>query len=180
MSAISIATRYANALLDEAQKNAKVEQIYSDIKLFDTATSDSRPLQMLLKSPIAKTEDKLAAFTSIFGGKVDDLTMNFFKMLVSKNREAYYEEITNAFYQAYNDFKNIKRVELVTATELSESLENKIIETVKSQTGATNLQVKKVVDKSILGGFILKIEDQVFDTSLQNKLNTLKREVLAN
>ncbi|MEZ5003227.1 MAG: ATP synthase F1 subunit delta [Chitinophagales bacterium] len=180
MSAISVASRYANALLEEAKKSNLLDRIYQDMQLFEQTTNESRELRSLLKSPIISVDRKLSSLKAIFSGKISDLTMNFLHMLVNKRRESYFKEIIEAFYQAYNDLNNIKMVELISATTLNEGLESKIVNTVKTQLGATNLQVKKTVDPKILGGFIIKIGDKVFDTSLQNKLNTLRREILAN
>lgn len=180
MSAISVASRYANALLGEAQEQNILDRVYQDIQLVEQTTSDSRELRMMLKSPIVNVDRKLSSLKAIYTDKVTDLTLNFLLMLVKKRRESYFKEIVEAFYVAYNDLKNIKMVELVSATALNEGLESKIVNAVKAQLGAANLHVTKIVDPKILGGFVIRIGDKVFDTSLQNKLNALKREILAN
>ncbi len=180
MSAISVASRYANALLAEAIKQNNLDTIYQDVSLFESAVNDSRELRLMLKSPIISVDKKLSSLKAIFSGKVSELTMNFLFMLVKKRRESYFKNVITAFYGAYNDYKNIKLVEIISASALNEGLESRIVDSIRTQLGGVNLQVTKTIDPKILGGFVIKIGDKVFNTSLQNKLNTLKREILAN
>jgi len=180
MSAINVAKRYGKALLEEAQEQGVLEKVFQDFKVIEQATNDSRELKLLLKSPIVTLDKKLSSLNAIFGDKVSPLTNTFLKMLVRKRREGNLSDIVNAFFEAYNDLKSIKEVELISATELSESMVTTIMDSVKCQFSGLNLNVTKVVDSTILGGFVIKIGDKVFDTSLQNKLNALKREILVN
>lgn len=180
MSAINVAKRYGKALLEEAQSQGVLEQVFQDFKVLEQAVNDSRELRLLLKSPIVTLDKKLSSLDAIFGNKVSPLTNTFLKMLVRKRREGNLSEITKAFFEAYNELKSIKEVELISATELSENMVTTIMNSVKTQFSGMNFNVTKVVDPSILGGFVIKIGDKVFDTSLQNKLNSLKREILVN
>lgn len=180
MSAISVANRYASALLEEAQSQGVVEKVFQDFKIIEQATNDSRELRLLLKSPIVSMDKKLASLSGIFGNKVSDISNKFLKMLVRKRRESNLVDITKAFFNAYNEFKSIKEVELISATELNDQMVTTIIDKVKSQYPGVNFNVTKTVDPSILGGFVIKIGDRVFDTSLHSKLNALKREIVVN
>lgn len=180
MSAISVASRYANALIAEAQQQNNLEQVYQDMNLFAAATEQSKELRALLKSPIVNVDKKLSSIKAIFADKVSGLTLNFLNMLVKKRREGNFKEIVEAFKEAYNNLKNIVKVDLTSASELSDATVEKLVSAVKAQLGGAELQVNKTVDPSILGGFIIKIGDKVFDTSVQSKINSLKRELLAN
>jgi F0F1-type ATP synthase delta subunit len=40
------------------------------------------------------------------------------------------------------------------------------------------IESENIVDKSILGGFIAKFDDQMLDMSLNGKLNKLKESIL--
>jgi F-type H+-transporting ATPase subunit delta len=180
MSAINVAKRYGTALLEEAQAQGVLEVVFQDIKLISESAANSRELNLMLKSPIVTIDKKLSALDAIFGKKVNALTNQFLKMLVHKRRESNLLQITVAFFEAYNELKNIKEVELISATELNESMVVSILDKVKSQLNGVNLNVTKVVDPAILGGFVIKIGDRVYDTSVLSKLNALKREILVS
>ena len=49
----------------------------------------------------------------------------------------------------------------------------------KAEIEAASLDIKKSVNPELLGGFVIKIDDKVFDTSLHNKLSAMRREFLA-
>jgi F-type H+-transporting ATPase subunit delta len=40
--------------------------------------------------------------------------------------------------------------------------------------------LKKIIDESILGGFILRVGDQQYDASVSNQLNRIKNKFIAN
>ena len=89
MSVVQIATRYASAILEEAQHQGVLEEIHGDVMLLQQAVDDSHDLQLMLKSPIVSTGIKKSSLRMIFDGKVNPLTGNFLALLVDKRREAY-------------------------------------------------------------------------------------------
>jgi len=179
MSVVQVASRYASALVEEAQRQGVLEDIYKDVKALEQAVESSRDLKLMLKSPIVSSGIKKASLNQIFGNHVSDLTINFLKLLVKKNREAYLVNIIPAFFDEYNSLKNIQEVYVISAHPLSEELEKQIIKNVQGQLGDVTLKIHKSIDPELLGGFVVKVGDKVFDTSLHHKLNALKRELLA-
>lgn len=178
MSSAKVASRYASALLEEANRINILEEINKDIQFLDDTISANRDLLLMLKSPIVNSSLKQNVLKAVFGDKVNALTMNFLDLLVRKRRESIVTDILFAFTEVYNEFKNIKAVELVSATPLGAEEEAKIIESIKQQLDGASLDVKKSVDPGLLGGFVIKIGDKVFDTSLRNKLSALKRSIV--
>jgi len=87
MSIARIAGRYAKSLLDLAQDANKLDRVKADMDGFAEAVA-VRDLKMMLKSPIITTDKKRAVIKEIFGGKVDELTMAFLNIVLTKGREA--------------------------------------------------------------------------------------------
>ncbi len=100
-------------------------------------------------------------------------------MLALKKREKYLAEISRAFFRAYNRLNNIREVELVSAALLEDDIESNILDIVKTQLGASGLEVTRSVKPGLLGGFVIRIDDKVFDTSLHGKISALRRQLLA-
>ena len=44
----------------------------------------------------------------------------------------------------------------------------------------TKVELKESVDKEIIGGFILKVNDNFIDASVRNKLRKIKKELAYN
>ena len=71
-------------------------------------------------------------------------------------------------------FSNYQKAltQLQDAVNLSEQRELSNLE----KQGLKNISLENTVDPSILGGFVLKFDDNQFDASIKNKLTRIKRE----
>lgn len=180
MSAIKVATRYASALLDESVQQNVTEEVYQDLKLIEQTLEENRELLLMFRSPIVNSGIKKAAVRSIYDGKIQKLTSNFLSLLISKRRESSLPDIILAYFIEYNVLKRIKEVDLISAVPLSGELEALITKTLQKQFSGATLQIRTSVNEDLLGGIVVKVDDKVFDSSLQNKLKALKREILAH
>ena len=69
---------------------------------------------------------------------------------------------------------NIKRVEIVSAVELSDEQKQKTIEKLHIRLNK-EVKVNWALDTNIIGGLVIKIDDDIIDTSLKNKLDKLSK-----
>ena len=175
MSELSVARRYAKSLLDLAIEEKKLEKIISDSKLLSSAL-ESRDLYLLLKSPIIKADKKLNALSSIFSGKVDDLTMGFITLITKKGRENLLPEIIGAVDDQYNEMQNITAATLTTAVNVDASV-IKDIES-KLKTTESSVDIKTKIDSNIIGGYVLEIGDKIYDASVKRKIKDLRKELI--
>ncbi len=172
MSASTIADRYAKSLMDTCVEQNKLDVIYNDIKGFK-GTLDNQDLSMMLKSPIINAEMKWNALNAVYSGKVDELTLNFIKLVVKKGREAYLPTMCDAFINQYREKKNIASAKLITATKLTEEKLNSIKASLNLQ--ASSLEIEEEIDESLIGGFIIEMGDKRYDASVKHKLNKLRK-----
>ncbi len=179
MSAIRLASRYAKSLLDLAIENNKLEQVYDDILEFDKALQ-SRDFLLMLKSPIIKSDKKLAILKAIFKDNFEPMTTGFINLVVTKHREFYLPEVITAFKEQYKELKQIATANLVTATPVNEQLLEQVREIVLNQTGKKWVEITKSIDPTILGGFVLTFDDKQYDCSIANKLFDLQKEFKEN
>ena len=172
-----IAYRYAKSLIDLAKESNKLEAIKNDIILFNDAAKN-RDFVLLLKSPIVNKGKKLDVLNALFAGKMDELTMAFFKILTRKSREDGLVDIGKSFIEQYNEMNEITTVKLVTASEVDDSTMNEIQEKLAANGISGKINVEKTIDPSIIGGFILQIGDQLFDSSVKRKMELIKKELI--
>jgi F-type H+-transporting ATPase subunit delta len=109
------------------------------------------------------------------------LSKAFIALLTRKGREGNVPEIAAAFISQYNLLRNIKTVKLTTATPASASL----METVRRRVMATlpagtEVEMKEEVNPDIIGGFVLEMDDKLFDASIRRDLNDVKKQFLKN
>ncbi len=176
MSVIRIASRYAKSLIELAQERGQLEEVLADIKSFQKAT-ENRDLYLLLKSPIINVTKKQQVFDALFEGKLTELTLAFFKIVLRKSREKYLPEVANEFISQYKKMKHISSVTLVTATALGAETVSKIKQKlVASEATDDHVELLTEVDPDLLGGFVLQFGDRLYDASVAHKLEKLKKE----
>ncbi len=180
MSAYRIAVRYAKSLHDLAIEQNKLERVMEDVKSFRELIQD-RDFALFVKSPVIPHQRKAELADKILKGKYDPLTMAFLRILFQKGREKYLAEIASEFIALYKKFKGISTVKLTTAAPLSEQVIKQLEAKLKSG-GITSEQIEfhTKVDPDMIGGFILEVDDLVYDASLAHKLDALRREFAYN
>ena len=179
MSVVTIASRYAKSLLELAQEQGKLEVVKEDIATFNNVLKD-KDFQLLVKSPIIQAEKKRAIFKSIFDGKVDELSSAFFDIIIRKGRESVLGDIAKSFQEQYRSSQNITRAKVTTASSMS----SRQLDRIKSSLGDLDIkgtvELETAEDPNLIGGFVLEIEDRLYDASVKNKLAELKKEILDN
>jgi len=180
MSVTRIASRYAKSLLDLAKEQGKLERVLEDIKAFKQAT-EQRDFELVLKSPIVKTDKKKAIIKQIFEGKFDPLTMTFMDVILRKGREKYLAPIASEFESQYKKEKHVSTVRLTTAAPLEgESLEVIKMQLKTSTATDRNVEIETVVDPELIGGFVIEFDDKLYDASVAHKLELLRKEFAGN
>jgi F-type H+-transporting ATPase subunit delta len=101
--------------------------------------------------------------------------MTYLEIITKKSRENYIPDIASHFNELFLDYKNIKTAYLKTAIAVDESLRNRIISLLEKKTQAT-IKLIEEVDPGLIGGFIIQVDDQQYDASIQRRLKMLKSE----
>ncbi len=177
MSEYKVSRRYATSLLESAIEKNMLNSIARDIELVVSTLDANRQLILALSNPVIKSNLKLKVLEEIFKSRVNPDTMNFLKFLVEKNREDLLDNISKIFLELHDEHLGIVNVEVISAAAFSDE---------QSEQLRSNLEKflnKKVrlsfkINKEIIGGFIAKVNDTVFDASLIHQLELLKTQFL--
>jgi F-type H+-transporting ATPase subunit delta len=174
-----LSDRYAKSLFDFAGERNQIEEVYGDLTLLANTLKENRELQMLLRNPVVPPNQKHQIFESVFNGTLHEITYQFVDLLLRKKREPDLDSICECFSKLYNQAHNVKTAHITTAQPLSEKLKSKIVSLLSEQTHAT-IKLKESVEPSILGGFVIQVDDYFLDTSVLTKINKLKQEFSQN
>ncbi|MCF8297599.1 MAG: ATP synthase F1 subunit delta [Saprospiraceae bacterium] len=174
-----IAIRYAKALFEFSIEQNILENAYQDMSLILKVCQENRNFRRLLINPIIKTHKKNEVISEIFKGKIHEITLSFMVIIIRKRRDIYIDLIAEQFINLYKEHKNIKVVHLQTAIEIDESLRKQIIGILEVET-KSEIELIEEVKEELIGGFILKVNDQQFDSSISNRISKLSREFEGN
>ncbi|GAB5553363.1 MAG: ATP synthase F1 subunit delta [Saprospiraceae bacterium] len=177
MSAGRIASRYAKSLIQLAEEQKKLDRVLEDIESFRTLVKDSADFRNFIKSPIIQLAKKKAIWSKLFSGKYDDLTLKFLELLTQKQREVLLPEIAEEFVAQYKAKMQISTAVVTVANELSDANRKLIQEQIeKSGVAFSNVELTVQKDPSLIGGFILEMDNYIYDASVANQFNQLKKQ----
>ena len=169
------AIRYAKAILNLA-KDSKEESVVNDDMLFISKTiSENDDLEVMLKSPIVKSSDKIKVLNALFEGKINNITLGLFHLLEGNKRIAMLQPISKQYAIIYDFDKSMQVAKVTTAVPLSKEIEKEVLAKIVALTG-DKANLENVINPAILGGFILRVGDVQYDASISNHLNELKKE----
>ena len=70
-------------------------------------------------------------------------------------------------------------MEIVTAHTLGADQLSKIVEVVEQQLKGKKIEQTTRVDANLIGGFVIKADDQLLDASIKNELKKLRLQLLS-
>ena len=130
----------------------------------------------MLESPIIKPSKKTGIIHKTIGRNLEELTFSLVDMVVRNGRENFLPSIAREFMRKTKEYNGITESVLTTAVRVDEKLLNRISGLI-ADIFKTKVELKEIVDKDIIGGFILRIEDNYIDASVRNKLRKIEKEL---
>lgn len=175
MSSEKIASRYAKALMtlsdgDRGLQSRFDEQLQAISELFS-----DRAIRQIISSPIVNPTILHAVFENITAQvKANNTLKQFIHVLVDARRTEVIPEIASAFHKLCLTEQGQTEATVVTAI----ALEPKELEEIQSKIEgmlSTRVILSTEIDKSILGGFVIKIDNNLIDMSLKTKLDNMTK-----
>jgi len=176
MNTGKISVRYSKALLELAIENNVANEVNNDvILLFETC--DLPEFKFFLESPVITPSQKNKFFSTIFQGKISELSLRFLNLLANNKREAHLKNIARVFLSKYREYKNIKLVGLTTTMSVDQNFQDEIKDVIGKHFNS-KVELTQNINTEILGGFILRIDETQYDASIRTKIEKIKKELL--
>jgi F-type H+-transporting ATPase subunit delta len=177
MADFRILHRYATSLLETSLEKNNLEVVTTDIQLLVQTLEQSKELKSMLDSPVVRSEVKLNILKEIFSKKISKDSMDFVEFVISKNRESLLNPIGKRFLELRDEHLGIANVSVTSATEFSSEQKNVLqgrLEKILDKKVRLNFKT----DSNIVGGFIAKVNDTLYDASIKHQLELLKKQFL--
>jgi len=172
-----VSERYASALFEVAKRKGVQDQIESHLGLA-AALFENDMLRRLLASPKVRNEEKMRILKRGLEGVVNPLVLNLLELLLEKKRVSYFPDIRSCYTGILEESKNIARAEVRTAIPLDAEVERKLTAALEKITGK-HILLEKVVDRSLIGGVLVRIGDELLDSTIRTRLEDMREELLA-
>lgn len=175
-----LASRYAKSLLQLAVEQNQLDSTLADMQLLAAICKQSHDFLNMLRSPIIKADKKQHIIDAVVGQNINPLSQAFMKLLINKGREENLDEIAEAFIGQYKELKNIRTVKLTTAAPVTDTVKASILQKLLGNIPQNEIDLKTEVDPSLIGGFIVELEDKLIDSSVRRNLNEIKSQLTKN
>jgi len=163
MNDSKISVRYSRALFQSALGKKMLDRVYRDMAY----------ISEMCKIPEVRD---LLIMHNLLGKELEKLTLSFIDMVIMNTRESYIPAIARVFMSDTMKYNGITEMVLTTAVKTDDKVKKQVSELVSSAFN-TKVELKEIIDKDIIGGFILRIDDKLIDASIRNKLRKIEKEL---
>lgn len=176
MNESKIAVRYGRALFESALEQGILDKVQDDLKSILSLDKKLPEFRDLLESPILSVDKKIKVFTSIFKGKLDDLSFRFVLLMTKNKREAFLPSVCRVFNDQYKLKKGIMAARVTTAGVLQDDNAKRIKESLEAYF-KSHIELETEIKPELIGGFILRVDDKQLDASVASQLKKIRKEL---
>jgi F-type H+-transporting ATPase subunit delta len=169
-----LAERYAAALFDLADEQHGLDQVANDLRQLRAMLGASTDLQRLVRSPILSRTDQGRAVAAVAeAAGLSPLTRNFLGLVAQNRRLFAVPGMIDAFLQLLAARRGEITAHVTAAQELTSGQRAALDEQLRRAVGA-KVAVEIKIDRSLLGGLVVKVGSRMVDASLKSKLHRLQ------
>jgi len=167
---------YAQAILTIARAEGVVGAVEDDLFRFARTLQGSDALRNALTDPSLPAERRVAVVEELTGGKALNLSTAVLGMLVGAGRVNDLGDVADRVVALAAAERERDVAEVRSAIELTDDQIRRLAESLGRATGKT-VDVKVVVDPSVLGGLVAQIGDTVIDGTVRTRLDQMKAQL---
>ncbi len=172
---ITIARPYAQAAFDIAKDNNDLKSWSEMLQFLSAVTSDATMIAMI-QNPRYQTQDLIDVMLKICGDRLNPVAQNFVRVVASNKRLNVLPEIAQAFEAHRAVEEGTIDAEVISAFKLGAAQKKALVNALKKRLGREiNLTTK--IDKSLIGGSIVRAGDMVIDGSVTGQLDKLGQKL---
>ncbi|EIJ43959.1 ATP synthase, F1 delta subunit [Beggiatoa alba B18LD] len=171
----TLARPYAEAVLGLAKASGDFTQWSDDLRLLTMIVKDSA-IAVVIANPRIEKSVLTNLLLDICADKIGSEAQNLVKVLIDNNRLSIVPYIAQEYEMLKAQQQGYETVELTSAFPVTEPQEQELSATLQKRLGKTvNISVK--TDESLMGGWLVRVGDQVIDASIKGRLQQLATEL---
>jgi len=168
---------YAQALFAVADAEGELDRVEDELYRFGKIVEAQPKLREALTDPSLPPEPKIAVIREVLEHKASRHTVALLGFLIEEGRGKDLSKIMGALTEVVAEQRNKTVAEVRSAVPLDEGRRTKLAKALSKATGK-DVELKVLVDQSLVGGVVARVGDLVFDGSVRRKLE-MAREQLA-
>ena len=167
---------YARALLDIVSSEGHLDDIEDELFRFARIVEGNDDLRMTLANPGLPLDARAAIVDELLENRALPITKAIATFVVGAGRGHDLPAIVNRFVELAAQTREHAVAEVRSAVPLDDAQRRRIGDALSRATGK-QVEVKVVVDESVLGGLVATIGDTVIDGTVRHRLDQLKEQI---
>jgi len=173
-----VVRHYADAFVSAAVTEGEAQSAIEDLEAIAGEVLAEHPgLQRVLSSAQVTPADKDRILLSIFGEGVSGVVLRFLRVLNRRGRLGLVSPLAREARQIWDRRHKRIQVGVTTAVPLDEGQQSALAEQVARLISGTPI-LKYSIDPSLIGGLVVQVGDQVFDSSVRNRLEQVRQRLI--
>jgi F-type H+-transporting ATPase subunit delta len=164
---------YAAAILELARAEGELERVGDELFRIAREFEASNDLREALTDPRLPVERKQAVVDDLLGSRVSRLTVNLINFVVASGRARELRAIADRLAQRAAEARDRVIAEVRSATELDDATRERLAAALSRATGR-DVEMKVVIDPSVIGGVVARVGDVVIDGSVKHRIERLR------
>jgi F-type H+-transporting ATPase subunit delta len=167
---------YANALFEVAQVEGSLDAVENELFQIARALETNDELRTTLTDELIPVERRQGIIEDLLNNRASPVTVSLVSFVVAAGRGRQLPQIVDRLVARAAEAKNRTVAEVRTAVPLTDDQRSRLADALGKATGKS-VEVKSIVDPSVLGGVVAQVGDTVFDGSIRNKLEQLREAI---
>lgn len=172
-------TGYAQGIFEMARGEGALETVESELLAIARAFETSSELRSRLTDAQLPLEKKQGIVDELIGVRASSLTVGLVQLLVGQNRASELPAIAKAVAGAAASSRDKELAEVRSAVPLDDETVQRLGAALGRATGK-DVEVRVVVDPSVIGGLIATVGDTVIDGSIAKRFASVRQAVRSN
>jgi len=167
---------YARALLSIASSEGHLDEVEDELFRFARIVEGNDDLRMMLANPGLPLDSRAAIVDELLESRALPITKAVATFIVGAGRGHDLPAIVNRFVELAALTREHAVAEVRSAVPLDDAQRERITAALSRSTGK-RVEVKVIVDESVLGGIVATIGDTVIDGTVRHRLDQLKEQI---
>ena len=167
---------YADAMFEVARAEGTIDEVEDELFRFARALEGSDELREALTDPHIPASRRQQIVEDLLGQRATSVTTALVSMVVGIGRGRDLPAIIGSLVQKAAAANDRAVAEVRTTVELSAAQRERLAQAINKATGKV-VELKVIIDPTVLGGVITTIGDTVIDGSVRTRLEQLKNAI---
>jgi F-type H+-transporting ATPase subunit delta len=167
---------YAEAFVAVAEAEGVLAKVEDELYAFGKALEQNPSLREALTDAALPEANRKAVVRDVLGDRAHPTTVNLIGFVIDSGRAKELDAIGEAVSMLAAERREHELAEVRSAVPLDEDQRRRVAEALSAATGR-RVEIKVVVDPSVVGGIVARVGDEVFDGSIANRLNEAKQHL---